>query len=340
MTPPVPDVPPVFVDDSGQRRRVTSFVTASVAITALALSATLLWAVFGGSPVTAADHEATAERPANAGSGPFAVAVDDRAPSGTPCSSVSGTVFQDVDLNGSWQPAGEQPVPGVVVALVDAAGDSDTTVTDAAGRYSLTVPTPGPVRLEFSGRFDEFVATPAGIDVDPWVSFPTGGPTCEVDTSVMWTGWYDESSGHRDVTREVGDRVWSDTNGDGVQDPDEPGIAGVDLALIDAEGRRVAVTTTSAAGTYRFSGLDPAATYRLVLASSAALDSGPLAGMEPTEAWAGSTFDGTQVVGVPGAATRDSGHRFGGRGGVEVVIEPGEMGSSDHGYDLGFRAAT
>ena len=64
----------------------------------------------------------------------------------------------------------------------------------------------------------------------------------------------------------VGDRVWSDTNGDGVQDAGEVGIAGVTVALyrdinkngvIDAGEPKLATQVTDANGNYDFTGLLP-----------------------------------------------------------------------------------
>ena len=54
----------------------------------------------------------------------------------------------------------------------------------------------------------------------------------------------------------VGDFVWSDVDGDGVQDPNESGIAGVEVKLLDAFGVLVATTVTTDAGFYQFTSSD------------------------------------------------------------------------------------
>ncbi|MBK7227138.1 MAG: hypothetical protein IPH96_17645 [Saprospiraceae bacterium] len=57
----------------------------------------------------------------------------------------------------------------------------------------------------------------------------------------------------------IGDYVWRDTDGDGIQDPTESGINGVTVVLKDATGATVATTVTAAnpttgtAGYYNFS---------------------------------------------------------------------------------------
>ena len=53
---------------------------------------------------------------------------------------------------------------------------------------------------------------------------------------------------------EIGNRVWLDTNGDGVQDADEAGIAGVTVELFDSTGTtQIATAITNANGNYIFS---------------------------------------------------------------------------------------
>ena len=55
---------------------------------------------------------------------------------------------------------------------------------------------------------------------------------------------------------ELGDRIWHDTNRNGIQDPDEPGIAGVTVRLYTTGGTLIAETITDADGHYRFGAAD------------------------------------------------------------------------------------
>ena len=57
------------------------------------------------------------------------------------------------------------------------------------------------------------------------------------------------------MTAELGDRVWFDSNKDGIQDGDEIGAAGVTVLLKDAAGNTLAQTETDASGNYLFEGL-------------------------------------------------------------------------------------
>jgi hypothetical protein len=58
-------------------------------------------------------------------------------------------------------------------------------------------------------------------------------------------------------TSTLGDLVWQDIDGDGVQDPGEPGIAGVTVTLYDSNGNLIATQVTDVNGNYLFTGLQP-----------------------------------------------------------------------------------
>ena len=55
----------------------------------------------------------------------------------------------------------------------------------------------------------------------------------------------------------VGDTVWMDDNGNGVQDPDEKGVEGVKVTLYDENGTIVDTATTDADGHYQFTVKQP-----------------------------------------------------------------------------------
>lgn len=71
---------------------------------------------------------------------------------------------------------------------------------------------------------------------------------------------FGKSNGLGDITfaadnpdfSEIGNRIWADSDADGVQDPGEPGINGVHVCLYDALGNLVTTTTTSGDGNYYF----------------------------------------------------------------------------------------
>ncbi len=69
----------------------------------------------------------------------------------------------------------------------------------------------------------------------------------------------------------IGDKVWNDTNANGIQDPNETGIFGVTVSLLDAAGNPIisggepVQVITDQSGNYLFSGLDPNTTYQVRL---------------------------------------------------------------------------
>ena len=68
--------------------------------------------------------------------------------------------------------------------------------------------------------------------------------------------------GGTNVLGALGDFVWRDLDGDGLQNPDEPGVTNVTVHLTDCSGIMLRATTTDATGHYLFGGL-AAGSYRV-----------------------------------------------------------------------------
>ncbi len=160
--------------------------------------------------------------------------------------SIGDTVFEDTNGNGV-QDADEPGISGVTVTLTDADGNTMTVTTDENGNY----------------LFDDLPAGDYTVEVG-------AGP----DGSTLTTsGSYDVSLGEGEdnldndfgfqpatpETGSIGDTVFEDTNGNGVQDADEPGISGVTVTLTDADGNTMTATTDEN-GNYLFDDL-PAGDY-------------------------------------------------------------------------------
>jgi protocatechuate 3,4-dioxygenase beta subunit len=172
-------------------------------------------------------------------------------------------VWLDANRNG-LQDSGETGVAGVKVVLLDAAGNAtgSTATTDANGNYSFTNLKPG----TYSVQFDKatlpanyvFTGADAGSndakDSDANVST---GKTANV-TLNSGDVYSDLDAGIVVVQAKLGDTVWEDKNGNGVQDSGEAGIAGVNVQLKDSTGKVVQTTTTAADGKYSFTA-DPGA---------------------------------------------------------------------------------
>ncbi|MBK7936606.1 MAG: carboxypeptidase regulatory-like domain-containing protein [Lewinellaceae bacterium] len=173
----------------------------------------------------------------------------------------------DENADGDQDP-GEDPLPGVVVILDGTTGSGEpvnlTASTDANGLYLFSDLQPGSYKLTFQTPLGGYVSTTANdpdaaddtvdSDADPVM----GGMTVvEILTTGESNLTYD--AGYY-VPASIGDFVWEDTDADGVQDTDEPGIvnATVTLTGTDGQGNPVsATTTTDASGYYLFDNLVP-----------------------------------------------------------------------------------
>jgi hypothetical protein len=163
--------------------------------------------------------------------------------------SVTGTVFRDHNVNGAME--ADEPVPGVTVDGYDAAGDHVGPVqTNATGGYSLPFAAAGPVRVEVTPPAP-YVESPHGA-TGSTVQFTTAG-TDHVDVALAMPG-----DGGPQAPTELGNRVWLDSNGNGVQDPGEPPIRGVTVHLYAAAGGAPLATALTAATGANFFSAPPA----------------------------------------------------------------------------------
>jgi protocatechuate 3,4-dioxygenase beta subunit len=180
-------------------------------------------------------------------------------------------VWEDLDADGQ-QDADEPGIEGVLVTLTGAGangtfGDGDDTtqtqLTDADGKYLFTNLTPGNYKVDFD-------------DVAGYVrtSTDTGADDTDSDADATGaTGVYTLAAGETNLTVDagyyrlaaLGDFVWHDTDMDGQQDGDEPGIEGVLVTLTGAGANGIFGDSdditdsqlTNALGGYLFTGLTP-----------------------------------------------------------------------------------
>ncbi len=99
-------------------------------------------------------------------------------------------------------------------------------------------------------------------------------PALALPLTLMLSCGGGSGDGSATAEADLGDRVWKDLNGNGLQEPGEPGLAGLSVTLKTGKGV-VATTTTDASGGYGFGGL-AAGTYTLEIATPRPLVPAPV----------------------------------------------------------------
>ena len=191
-----------------------------------------------------------------------------------PTAGLGDFVFEDLDADGI-QDANEPGISGVEVKLQDPSGTTlNTTITDGSGMYMFSGLTPGDYKVMFTqpSGFDAVSPFQAGnnpaVDSD---ANPSNGLMSDVVT--LAGGEFNETidAGFYKFAK-LGDFVFEDLDKDGIQDSNEPGIAGAQVKLQDPSGQTLATTTTDGNGMYMFSGLTPS-DYKVMFTQPTGFDS-------------------------------------------------------------------
>ncbi len=183
------------------------------------------------------------------------------APAPFPSTGYAGNfVWIDQDNDGI-QDSEEPGMSGVTVTLHTSGGAIvASTVTDGDGAYGFSGITVGQYYLRFSGL-------PAGFSF----ALRDQGSNDFIDSDADATGitaTFSLSAGEiKDLydagvrTTGIGDRVWEDTDNDGIQDSGELGVPGVLVRLYTSGGVLTSTTTTNSDGFYYFGGLTAGSQY-------------------------------------------------------------------------------
>ena len=131
----------------------------------------------------------------------------------------------------------------------------DVTVTDdilgPIGTIALLAPgasqtlTATAVLVEDTTNVGTATGTPADSNGDP---IPGASDVTDDDDATVAVNTAPAS---------IGDRVWNDMDGNGIQDEGEMGVYGIVVTLLDETGTVVATTTTDASGNYLFTDVEP-----------------------------------------------------------------------------------
>lgn len=223
-------------------------------------------------------------------------------------SDVTVNLIEDTNGSGEWD-AGERVIATTTAGdgtylftglrLDDGDGDADYLVTvshvnDPLRRYrKSTGPSPG---------------TDNNSQDDPYaVALSAASP----DNLTADFGYYFDQDGGL-----VGDFVWYDLDGDGVQDPGEAGVAGVELKLYKKKGSKweeQGTVTTDANGNYHFPQLDIGGGgkyYRVEVLTSNFASGGALEGFTPTNQPDNMDESDKLTASDPVDWTLDFGYRF------------------------------
>ena len=220
-------------------------------------------------------------------------------------SDVTVNLIEDTNGNGEWDTgermiatttAGDGTYLFVGLRLDDGDGDADYLVTvshinDPLRRYrKSTGPNPG---ADNNSQEDPYAVALSAASPD--------------NLTGDFGYYYDQDGGL------VGDFVWYDLDGDGVQDSGEAGVAGVEVKLYRKKGSKweeQGTVTTDANGNYHFPSLDLGKYYRVEVLASNFASGGPLEGFTPTNQPDNMDESDELTASDPVDWTLDFGYRF------------------------------
>ncbi len=182
-------------------------------------------------------------------------------------------VWVDANNNG-LQDLTELGLPGVCVNLLDANDNLlQSTTTDLNGYYGFdTQPgeryrvqvqlPPGYAFTTPDAGDDNFDSDTDASGLTPLLEM-TDAHNMSVDAGLQLVDQPRQTTETDEGTVALGDYVWFDSNGNGLQDEGERGLPGVQVELRQSGLGLIATTATDLNGYYAFTGLDPAQSYSL-----------------------------------------------------------------------------
>ena len=176
-----------------------------------------------------------------------------------PVAQIGNFVWLDSNNDG-LQTTGEPGINAVTVRLYDANTNAvvQTRTTNASGAYAfLDVP----AGRYYVGFDKSTAANPAALSAAKR-NAGTGTNDSDADAAGFTAAFNFDPAGGNDLSWDagfigkagIGDFVWVDTNGDGIQQASEKSIPGITVKLYTSTGALVGETTTEANGKYFFPG--------------------------------------------------------------------------------------
>ncbi len=213
--------------------------------------------------------------------------------------SLGGDVWKDLDFDGIHD-TNEPSISGMTVNLYDCNGNFiQSTTTGQTGFYAFTGLDSGGYRVQFDlNSLDEacvFTEPNVGNDdtIDSDANMNGFSPCTQVS---LGSENYTVDAGLIESLASIGDFVFHDFDGDGVQDPGDTGIEDVKVYLHDAGGLVIDSTTTNALGEYRFEDVSQGNYY---------MEFGAMDIMIPTIPDATNDAQDSDVTGANGTNTSD-----------------------------------
>lgn len=192
-------------------------------------------------------------------------------------------VWEDLDGNGI-QDDGEEGVHDVAVELYTSTGTLvGSTTTDYDGNYQFEALT-GSYYVKFIAPYGKgFTTRDAGSD-DALDSDADPDGRSHVFTIASSDDFTIDAGLVALPYGSIGDSVWNDANGNGIQDSGELGMPDVEVTLYTSSGDYVSATFTNSAGNYLFTSIAPGS-YHIVVQAPANY------GFSPKDAGSDDTVD-------------------------------------------------
>ncbi|MFA7061861.1 MAG: SdrD B-like domain-containing protein, partial [Pedobacter sp.] len=156
--------------------------------------------------------------------------------------SLGDRIWLDLNNNGV-QDSGETGLTGWTVTLTKPDSTTLTTTTAGDGIYGFNNLVPGSYKVcatPMTGYTQTYDLDGIASANCTTLTINSGDNRTDVDF-----GYYKNAT--------IGDFVWNDLNGNGVQESGETGLSGVTVNLLDCSNKIIATTTTDSTGKYSFS---------------------------------------------------------------------------------------